>query len=238
MWSHLSPTTCASATETKGMNRLLLKIAFVRLVGAGVFTQMLCQLRTLVFAPESRTLQAYARAARTAQGLLDAAVMQALGRLRTAIVTCALVLAGIAALGETVVLLSYGPPAAPDIQKGSTAAIAEPKLEHVAAQATTVADNHARLSTVSVSDIDRVLQPSEVVLARYSQGNSGGIPPNGPPSTPPGGPPAGGPSEGGLERAGAVSQGTVAQVPEPSSMLLIGLGLAGAVAIRRWYRAH
>ncbi len=306
--------------------------------------------------------------------------MHALARFRPVVVRCALVLAGIATLGGTVVLLSFGLPAATGIRKGVAPADTKPDLEKVAARAT-VADQHARLSTVPVDEIERVQQQfaafvssgqlPEVSLAEIpdlgfaiddstfdsdplkavtevtgdldaaepqlahlspsltslvggagggygggggggavgrgtsefsaseghvdgqsvqtvgdrndqggssgarvessgsssgsSQGTSSGASGNasatgasassgsatngsGPSSsvtsTPRGGPPAGGPPAGGPAdsapgRIGGVSTGTtVASVPEPSSMLLIGLGLAGAAVSRRFQRAH
>ena len=298
--------------------------------------------------------------------------MHALARFRPVVVRCALVLAGIATLGGTVVLLSFGLPAATGIRKGVAPADTKPDLENVAARAT-VAEQHARLSTVPVDDIERVQQQfaafvssgqlPEVSLAeipdlgfaiddstfdsdplkavtevtgdldaaepqlahlspsltslvggagggygggggggggaagrrtsefsaseghvdgqsvqtvdRNDQGGSSGarVETSGPSSgssqgtsgsgsasggsatngsgpsssvtsTPRGGPPAGGPPVGGPAdsapgRIGGVSTGTtVASVPEPSSMLLIGLGLAGAAVSRRFQRAH
>jgi len=300
--------------------------------------------------------------------------MHALARFRPVVVRCALVLAGIATLGGTVVLLSFGLPAATGIRKGVAPADTKPDLENVAARAT-VAEQHARLSTVPVDDIERVQQQfaafvssgqlPEVSLAEIpdlgfaiddstfdsdplkavtevtgdldaaepqlahlspsltslvggagggfgggggggavgaagrgtsefsaseghvdgqsvqtvgdrndqggasgarvessgsssgsSQGTSGsgsasgGSATNGSgpsssvTSTPRGGPPAGGPPVGGPAdsapgRIGGVSTGTtVASVPEPSSMMLIGLGLAGAAVSRRFQRAH
>ncbi len=299
--------------------------------------------------------------------------MHALARFRPVVVRCALVLAGIATLGGTVVLLSFGLPAATGIRKGVAPADTKPDLEKVAARAT-VADQHARVSTVPVDDIERVQQQfaafvssgqlPEVSLAEIpdlgfaiddstfdsdplkavtevtgdldaaepqlahlspsltslvggagggfggggggggvgavgrgtsefsaseghvdgqsvqtvgyrgessggrvenggsssgSSGNSGSAtggsasngsatngsgPSSSVTSTPRGGPPAGGPPVGGPAdsapgRIGGVSTGTtVASVPEPSSMLLIGLGLAGAAVSRRFQRAH
>jgi PEP-CTERM motif-containing protein len=299
--------------------------------------------------------------------------MHALARFRPVIVRCALVLAGVATLGGTVVLLSFGLPAASSIRKGVASADTKPDLEKVAARAT-VADQHARVSTVPVDDIERVqqqfaafvssgqlpevslaeipdlgfaiddstfgddplkavtevtgdLDAAEPQLAHLSpsltslvggagggfgggggggavgaagrgtsefsaseghvdgqsvqavgggsdQGRAGGSVENGNSSsgssanngstssgsagsatngsgpsssvtsTPRGGPPAGGPPVGGPAdsapgRVGGVSTGTtVASVPEPSSMLLIGLGLAGAAVSRRFQRAH
>jgi len=300
--------------------------------------------------------------------------MHALARFRPVVVRCALVLAGIATLGGTVVLLSFGLPAATGIRKGVAPADTKPDLENVAARAT-VAEQHARLSTVPVDDIERVQQQfaafvssgqlPEVSLAeipdlgfaiddstfdsdplkavtevtgdldaaepqlahlspsltslvggagggfgggggggavgaagrgtsefsaseghvdgqsvqtvgdRNDQGGSSGarVETSGPSSgssqgtsgsgsasggsatngsgpsssvtsTPRGGPPAGGPPVGGPAdsapgRIGGVSTGTtVASVPEPSSMMLIGLGLAGAAVSRRFQRAH
>jgi len=64
-----------------------------------------------------------------------------------------------------------------------------------------------------------------------TNGRAGGV--STPTSAPSGGPPAGGPTGSGLGGASGVSGGTVTQVPEPSSMLLIGLGLVGAAATRR-----
>jgi hypothetical protein len=310
--------------------------------------------------------------------------MHALARFRPVIVRCALVLAGIATLGGTVVLLSFGLPAATSIRKGVAHADTKPDLENVAAHAT-VADKHARASTVPVDDIERVqqqfaafvssgqlpevslaeipdlgfaiddstfdndplkavtevtgdLDAAEPQLAHLSPsltslvggagggfgggggggavgaagrgtsefsaseghvdgqsvqtvgggndqgGSSGGRVENGGSSsgssrgdsgsgsanngstgngsatgaaatsgsatngsgpgssvtsTPRGGPPAGGPADSAPGRIGGVSTGTtVASVPEPSSMLLIGLGLAGAAVSRRFQRAH
>ena len=315
--------------------------------------------------------------------------MHALARFRPVVVRCALVFAGVATLGGTVVLLSFGLPAASSIRKGVAPATTKPDLENVAARAT-VADKHARVSTVPVDDIERVQQQfaafvssgqlPEVSLAeipdlgfaiddstfdndplkavtevtenldaaepqlahlspsltslvggagggfgggggggavgaagrgssefsaseghvdgqsvqtvgdRNDQGESSGArvgaggassgsssgtggsgsasngssgsasttgasassgsatngsgPSSSVTSTPRGGPPAGGPPVGGPTdsapgRIGGVSTGTtVASVPEPSSMLLIGLGLAGAAVSRRFQRAH
>ena len=305
--------------------------------------------------------------------------MHALARFRPVVVRCALVLAGIATLGGTVVLLSFGLPAATGIRKGVAPADTKPDLENVAARAT-VAEQHARLSTVPVDDIERVqqqfaafvssgqlpevslaeipdlgfaiddstfdsdplkavtevtgdLDAAEPQLAHLSPsltslvggagggfgggggggavgaagrgtaefsaseghvdgqsvqtvgggndqgGSSGGRVENGGSSsgssrgdsasngsagngsatggsatgsatngsgpgssvtsTPRGGPPAGGPADSAPGRIGGVSTGTtVASVPEPSSMLLIGLGLAGAAVSRRFQRAH
>src|SRR5690349_2512993 len=83
--------------------------------------------------------------------------MHALARFRPLVVRCALVLAGIATLGGTVVLLSFGLPAATGIRKGVALADTKPDLENVAARAA-VADKHARVSTVPVDDIERVQQ--------------------------------------------------------------------------------
>jgi hypothetical protein len=305
--------------------------------------------------------------------------MHALARFRPVIVRCALILVGIATLGGTVVLLSFGLPAATSIRKGVAHADTKPDLENVAARAT-VADQHARASTVPVDDIERVqqqfaafvssgqlpevslaeipdlgfaiddstfdndplkavtevtgdLDAAEPQLAHLSPsltslvggagggfgggggggavgaagrgtaefsaseghvdgqsvqtvgggndqgGSSGGRVENGGSSsgssrgdsasngsagngsatggsatgsatngsgpgssvtsTPRGGPPAGGPADSAPGRIGGVSTGTtVASVPEPSSMLLIGLGLAGAAVSRRFQRAH
>ena len=315
--------------------------------------------------------------------------MHALARFRPVVVRCALVLAGIATLGGTVVLLSFGLPAAIGIRKGVAPADTKPDLENVAARAT-VADQHARLSTVPVDDLERVQQQfaafvssgqlPEVSLAEipdlgfaiddstfdsdplkavtevtgdldaaepqlahlspsltslvggagggYGGGGGGGSvgavgrgtsevsateghvdgqsvqtvgggndqggsrvegsgsssgsgssqggssasgsasngssgsasatgasassgaatngsgPSSSVTSTPRGGPPAGGPPVGGPAdsapgRIGGVSTGTtVASVPEPSSMLLMGLGLAGVAVSRRFQRAH
>jgi len=300
--------------------------------------------------------------------------MHALARFRPVVVRCALVLAGIATLGGTVVLLSFGLPAATGIRKGVAPADTKPDLENVAARAT-VAEQHARLSTVPVDDIERVQQQFEAFVSsgqlpevslaeipdlgfaiddstfdsdplkavtevtgdldaaepqlahlspsltslvggagggfgggggggavgaagrgtsefsaseghvdgqsvqtvgdRNDQGGSSGArvessgsssgssqgtsgsgsasggsatngsgPSSSVTSTPRGGPPAGGPPVGGPAdsapgRIGGVSTGTtVASVPEPSSMMLIGLGLAGAAVSRRFQRAH
>jgi len=53
--------------------------------------------------------------------------------------------------------MSFGLPAATGIRKGAAPVVATPAVEKVAARAT-VADQHARLSTVPVDDIERVQQ--------------------------------------------------------------------------------
>jgi hypothetical protein len=285
--------------------------------------------------------------------------MHALARVRLVIAkvaTVSMVLAVVATLGGTVVLLSYGLPAA-GLRRGAAPAVVTPDLDKSAASAAR-AEQHARLSTVPVDEIERVqqqlaafvssgqlpdvslaeipdlgfaiddstfegdplkaltevtgdLDAAEPQLAHLgpsltslvggggggvggggggaggragvagsetteisasegrdganeqgvqslddrgesnggnSNGNSGSGPVNngsasngsatsgraGGVSAPSGETPAGGrPTGSGLGGASGVSVGTVTQVPEPSSMLLIGLGLVGAAATRR-----
>lgn len=83
--------------------------------------------------------------------------MHALARVRVLITKFATVLMGVATLGGTVAVLSYGLPAATGTRRGAAPVVATPDVEKVAARAT-VADRHARLSTVPVDDIERVQQ--------------------------------------------------------------------------------
>ena len=68
-----------------------------------------------------------------------------------------MVLAVVATLGGTVVLLSYGLPAATGLRRGAAPAVVTPDLEKSAASAAR-AEQHARLSTVPVDEIERVQQ--------------------------------------------------------------------------------
>ena len=102
---------------------------------------------------------AYARAAQAAHVLLIVAGMHALARVRLVIArfaTVSMVLAVVATLGGTVVLLSYGLPAA-GLRRGAAPAVVTPDLENAAASAAR-AEQHARLSTVPVDEIERVQQ--------------------------------------------------------------------------------